>query len=297
MMKPDLSSDRVLEARTRYGRSMPQQLLIFLALHMAAWVVLSLISELWNGVFDALINRANNGEMPFEILQTASSVGGCVMLLLEVVVLIVEVCLHRSVTFRSGDSLLHTVLPLGAMTTVTTILTFFISRPFMNMLVSAGLLYWALREAPFVLLLVLSVLVALGTVLLNAGTWLAMGGTIRLARTKGKQALCILPILALLLLLVVLVLMNAMDGIFMTAMGAGRSRSVLSMLISAIRLLWSLISAVLLGLVAFYAQRKLVYRDSCDTAPRTVQQLLAKLPAEVAPAAVAPPAAVSLKKP
>ena len=83
----------------------------------------------------------------------------------------------------------------------------------------------------------------------------------------------------------------------MTGMDAGSSRSVLSMLISAIRLLWSLIYTVLLGLVAFYAQRKLVYRDSCDTAPRTVQQLLAKLPAEAAPAAVAPPAAVSLKKP
>lgn len=265
---------RFAQARALYGRSTMTQLLIFMGLELARSLLLYLILLAGNMVNNLLVQSD-------VFLETFSSFRSFLSLVLAIGMLF----LHRSVTFRSADRAVCTALPLAGLLLLNNLLGTVVAMILYQTGVMQGFLDWIFGLGGWALILV-CVGLWLADILFGVLFSYAQAGTVHLARTKGKRVLCILPMLGFIPLQLLALVAEWRVSATAWFFGYGIWYMLISMALS-------LLSLLVTTACAFFAQRNLVYRDTCDTAPRTVQRLLARLAAEET--RPAPPTAAQLE--
>lgn len=260
------ADQHLLTARSLYGRGAGIQYLIFFGFEAAVFLFLLILSTGYNIALNFIaregVARVGMVAAAFSYVSLFLSLGGSVGLLF----------LHRRVTFRSADSVLHNVLPLMGIslggTLIARIPTAFLTEHLIDHL-------QFIREHAA---LIWPASLAL-TLLCSAATPLAACSAIRLARTPGKAPLCILPILAAIALPVLSSITSFCMSFSQDALFNGFARSfpeVLAMILTTALPLFfsSFLPFILRATSAFFCQRFLVYRDVCDTVPAVQQRLL-----------------------
>lgn len=248
------------QARALYGRSKAMQLLIFVGLQFAGSFLIDSISMLCNVV--GTILAQNSSMMDIDDFYMASSYG---VLLLSLAVTIGLLFIHRSITFRSADRAACTALPLAGLVLLQALLGGIAAGVLNSTGVMMTVVEWHFSQHTSGVVIAAFAGAWLANILSAVLGVYARAGTVRLARTKGRRALCILPILGL----IPLAFVSHLASLGMTY-NSGMT-SVLFMLIS---LLLSLLSLTIVSVCGFHAQHKLIYRDTWDTAPAARQHIL-----------------------
>lgn len=272
---------RFAQARALYGRSTMAQLLIFMGLELARSLLLYLISLAVSAVSNLLVANGSIEQM-YTFRQTFSHVQSFLSLVLAIGMLF----LHRSVTFRSADRAVCTALPLAGLLLLNNLLGTVVAMILAQTGVAETVLRWCMEGHSTAIAIAVFAGLWLLSMLVSTLYPYAQAGTVHLARTKGKRILCILPILGLIPLQLLSWAVSWRAYVLAWSLGGG-------ILFSLITQVSSLLSLLVTTACAFFAQRNLVYRDTCDTAPRTVQRLLARLAAEET--RPAPPTAAQLE--
>ena len=238
---------RFAQARARYGRSTVVQLLIFVGIEAAVGLLAAGVGFLFFGVH---WNTSNILNVKQALLSLAAS--------------ITLIFLHRRVTFRSADRIVWTALPQIGLILLSNLLRR-IMWSFIASDAQGPLNYFFLGSMDSEWIAAV-LLVSLVYIVLTSLCSFVRAGTICLARKKRKRALCILPLLAMLLL----ALTNVPVSMFFNAAITGMTMNGLTVLF----LLLSFLVSAINGLFEFLAQRRMIYRDTCDTTPAVRRDIL-----------------------
>lgn len=252
------------QARERYGRSTMAQLLIFVGISLAVNMLMRGVNTVFNLMGSFVSVQSMEAYAVFSRL--ISYVTSALNLALSIGLLF----LHRHVTFRSADRIVCTVLPMIGLVLLTNLLTSIMQMVMFEFVVSPqemvnwffGAWSWAVFVSVIGAYLVSLLVPVLAT--------FAMTGTVHLARSRGKRALCILPVLSLL----PLAFLNALAGSAWTYASWGIRQD--GFLVVLFNFLLSLLQAVVCSVGSFFAYRKLLYRDTCDTTPAARRYILAR---------------------
>lgn len=254
------------QARERYGRSTMAQLLIFVGISLAANMLMRGVNTVFNLMGSFVAVQSMDAFAVFSRL--ISYVTSALNLALSIGLLF----LHRHVTFRSADRIVCTVLPMIGLMLLEKLLEWFapiVLFQFVDLLV---MVYWFIDEAWSWAVIVSMIGAYLAILLVPVLITFAMTGTVHLAHSRGKRALCILPALSLL----PLAFLNALAWSAWTYASWGIRMRQDGFLVVLFTFLLSVLQAVVCSVGSFFAYRKLLYRDTCDTTPAARRYILAR---------------------
>ena len=268
MTTVNLSQQQYRDARKQFGRSMIVQLIIFMGIELGAEVIFFVMTWLQSFLVNVVSNMYS-----FEIGMQFSSISSFIFNIFTFIILVGVLFLHRSVTFRSSDTVMHNALPLAILLLFSR-LFFWIIPTIIFRIPSVSRLAVSLIDSDSVIILYF---IFNGLALLfTAATSFARAGIIHFARKKGSEIMLILPLMGFLLLSVVAPIIDPFSVYSYIGMVQRLYSSSLPSFISSlvVFILDTLLPYLITGLASFFAMRMLVYRDSYDTSPKVQQKYL-----------------------
>ena len=273
MTTVNLSQQQYRDARRQFGRSMIVQLLIFMSIQFGVLIVSFFFSFIKSALVTLIANGGGIrlGSLRLTISQSILTIH-YIFMFINFAISIAVLFLHRSVTFRSSDSVLHNALPLAGLDVLGGLVGTIIASLIIGMN-SNALIQALLRSRHAALLFVVFAVLSLLT---GALVIFAKAGTVRLACKK--NILFLLPLLGVIPASILDTLIincvsysstNMLNSLYQSF--SSSSVYVISLLLSIAQ---SLLSWLVGGLATFFAMRMLVYRDSYDTTPGAQRNII-----------------------
>lgn len=272
MTTVNLSQQQSRDARRQFGRSMIVQLLIFMAIELGAEVLFYVMNLFLNFLVNDVGRDLLSGNSMVTLGQF-SQIISFVFNVFSFIILVVLLFLHRSVTFRSADTVMHNVLPLAILLLFSRLISWIISTIVFR-IPSVSRLAVSLIDSDSVIVFYF---IFNGLALLfTAATSFAHAGIIHFARKKGSEIMLILPLMGFLLLSVLSPIVGPFSSYSYIGMVRRLYSSSLPSFLSSlvVFILNALLPYLITGLASFFAMRMLVYRDTYDTKPRVQQQYM-----------------------